>query len=233
VVRAYRHSKAFTLIELIFAIVIISIVFLALPTISRTNADAVESSVHQEAIFAASAELSKVLTFRWDENSKLFNAATGKLSDENVVDINTSTLTRINATTPYRIGHIRTAPVSANHRQFHNKVTDVNSSTHDNDILSKAHNWKSLFTATASSAIAKGYKKNYNLSITINDANDAVTTTYAFAKGTAATAGATNMKVIQVNIDIPDSSGATDGTADIILRSYAANIGEVALFKWN
>ena len=70
VVKHYKHSKfAFTMIELVFAIVIIAIAVLSLPMMIQVNSRAMESNLIQEAIFAASAELMGASAGYWDTNS--------------------------------------------------------------------------------------------------------------------------------------------------------------------
>jgi len=60
---------AFTMIELVFAIVIISIAVLSLPMMMQINARAMDNNLIQEAIFAASAELMGASAGYWDTNS--------------------------------------------------------------------------------------------------------------------------------------------------------------------
>lgn len=63
-----RHY-AFTLIELVFAIVIIAIIVLSIPVMNQINGKAMEGNLAQEAIFITSAKVLQTLTFPWDENS--------------------------------------------------------------------------------------------------------------------------------------------------------------------
>ncbi|MFA5461258.1 MAG: type II secretion system protein, partial [Sulfurimonas sp.] len=63
------HRAAFTLIELIFAIIIMSIAIVSLPMMMQINSDGVERGILQEAIFAASAELMGATTYYWDGRS--------------------------------------------------------------------------------------------------------------------------------------------------------------------
>lgn len=60
---------AFTMIELIFAIVVIAIAVLSLPVMNQITARGIENSIVQEAIFAASAELMGASSYYWDDNS--------------------------------------------------------------------------------------------------------------------------------------------------------------------
>lgn len=70
VVKHSKHSRfAFTMIELIFAIVIIAITVLSLPMMTQINSRTMGNNLIQEAIFAASAELMGASAGYWDTNS--------------------------------------------------------------------------------------------------------------------------------------------------------------------
>lgn len=65
---------AFTMIELIFAIVIISIVALSLPMMSQVINISNERNLVQEAILVASGDMFKTISGKFDENSKPDNS---------------------------------------------------------------------------------------------------------------------------------------------------------------
>jgi len=77
----HRKRFAFTMIELIFAIVIIAISVMSLPMMAVVTQRGMENNIVQEAIFAASAELMGATSGYWDENS--------------MQDINVSHLSRV------------------------------------------------------------------------------------------------------------------------------------------
>ncbi|MDQ7059829.1 MAG: type II secretion system protein [Sulfurimonas sp.] len=195
-----RHS-AFTMIELIFAIVIIAISVLSLPMMSQITSKNIEGSLVQEAIFAASAELNQIISFSWDENS---------------MDTNTF-LSRVawgsdcNATTKLRSGHIS--------RPYHRRCTDNilgptaitnGSSTFLNDINTTAH---SIFINSGGSST--GYKKTYNSQFTVSYA--------AFETGFVHN---NNIKKIDVNI-----TDTTTGDLVTKLTTFSSNIGEIDYYK--
>jgi prepilin-type N-terminal cleavage/methylation domain-containing protein len=221
---------AFTLIELIFAIVIMSIVFLSLPSLSSSSSGATETSMAQEAIFPMSARLSQILSYKWDQNSDT-NISSGTTSQyAKVVDVVTghSNLKRV-GTSKYRVGHIQ----ENNHRQFHERVntTDYNVSAmiidgaDDIDDFDTSGTKVNLLTSTGDT---EGYKKDYKLAVDVDYFNDTPGSTFTINKNSSASA--TNMKIITLSLDIPLSDGTTD-TGAIVLRSYAANIGEVEPFS--
>jgi len=60
---------AFSLIELVFSIVIIGISVVSLPLMSIVSADADAKNMNQKLIFRASSELNQAVMANWDENS--------------------------------------------------------------------------------------------------------------------------------------------------------------------
>jgi len=95
---------AFTMIELIFAIVIISIAILSLPMMSQIDSKGSEENIIQEAIFTASTELMGASAGYWDTNS-MEDSNYSHISrvidiDNDCNDINSSDRYRL------RVGHI-------------------------------------------------------------------------------------------------------------------------------
>ena len=174
------HRAAFTLIELVFAIIIISISIVSLPIIMQINADGVEKSIVQEAIFAASAELMGATSYYWDARS--------------VEDFNTSQYSRvINVdedciANRQRPGHVSRRCLDSNASAGVNYTTDdatlgLNASVHvagdmfDNNVTE-----------------ASGYKQRYKSRMEIAKGND--------INGTQSD----NVKVLTVSIFDEDST---------------------------
>ncbi len=231
------RRTAFTMIELIFAIVIIAIVVISMPMMMKTNQDAVEGNVVQEALFASSAKMMQVLSYPWDEHSvdsanpntygKVVNIAgyDANLSypynrrDANgTLDVNSS----------YRVGHI----LQDNHRRFHYYTSaDANVSAinvDDNssiDAIDDRNESGRHFDFAGGSA--GGYKTDYTMDVDVSYISDASTTTgssNAF-NFSIISPGASNMKLITVTIKDKNGNPLT------LLRSYSANIGEFDFAK--
>ena len=62
-------KKGSSLIEIIFAIVIISISMMSVPMILKQNTKSGESAIMQEAILATSTKMGNILSYSWDKNS--------------------------------------------------------------------------------------------------------------------------------------------------------------------
>ena len=113
--RQKKLSKyGFTLIELIFAIVIIAITVISLPMMSQVISKGVDENLKQEAIFAASAELMNALGGYWDERS-MEDATKSDLA--RVIDLDGD----CSLTTRLRPGHIA--------QTYHRRCLDSNSTT--------------------------------------------------------------------------------------------------------
>ena len=93
-------KKGLTLIELIFTVVILSIVFTVIPKIMDISNKTLEKSGNEEAIFNMMSKMSDIVFKEWDENNTD--------SDEIlVVNENSSNALDCNSTSGYRIGGFR------------------------------------------------------------------------------------------------------------------------------
>ncbi len=206
-----RHS-AFTMIELIFAIVIIAISVLSLPMVNQVIAKNSEGSLAQEAIFAASAELNQAVTYRWDENSLDANTSLSRVVWSSTTDCN--------STTKLRPGHIL--------QPYHRRCSDNNFSIappsslgpdggdlDDLDDINTSARSLYINSAGTTEGSITGYKKIYNSTFSIS-----------YASFGTITAASNNIKRINVTITDPDS-GATITS----LTAFSSNIGEIDYYK--
>lgn len=201
-------KSAFTLIELIFAIVIISIAVLSLPMMSRATAKGVENSIVQEAIFAAATELNEVTTLHWDANS--INPQNPN-DDARVIDINGS-CNNDPISPRYRLlpGHI----AQPKHRRCLDSNTTMpahTNSTTVETVENKAHDYRLIFLNPTPDK--EGYKQKYRSSIQV---------TYDAKFGGSKDE---NIKRIRVTIQNKDRHVITS------LKTYVMNIGEIEYYK--
>lgn len=158
-----KQHKAFTLIELIFAIVIIGITVLSLPMISQTTGKATEKNLAQEAIVLASSELKKVISGKWDEHSKNSDA-----EDKEVI-VYTSDAEVNTAINNQRTGNIRI--LYENNTTLRPSVSGLDSGEITINDADDIDDYKTNNTVVVSAAgSAAGYKDLYKKTITI-DAN--------------------------------------------------------------
>ena len=200
----HRKRFAFTMIELIFAIVIIAIAVVSLPVMNQAIQKGTEEAIVQEAIFAASTELMGASAGYWDERS---------MEDESM-----SQFSRViniggdcNTTTKLRPGHI----AQSLHRRCldSNLATGLDSTTNTNVYsLDDAEKTDDIFITNGTSGgtpEASGYKNTYKYIIVVNRV-----------------AGS---DIKDINVTITDDQ--TPPNTLVILKIQSANIGEVDYYK--
>ena len=193
--------SAFTLIELIFAIVVISITVISLPTMNSVISTGIEGNLVQESIFAASTKLNEITTAHWDDNSTEPNDANGFAR---VIDTTGSLCT--NHHMPGHI-HRRCLESSATRPDDNaNSKTDVSS-------LGDYAGSQTFFTSNLSDA--SGYK-NVDLNITT------VIQRNVDFNGINA-----NIKRLTITV----SKNSAPSVPIVVLKTYSANIGEVDFYK--
>ena len=207
-----KSHAGFTMIELIFAIVIISITVISLPMMSQATSRSLENNLVQEAIFAASVEVMQAMSYRWDRNSAENNTS-WELSRVLNIDPTANSVCENNillATYAKRPGHIARscysdltdprAAIAAN-------LADLNVTNLNNAVQTSSD----LFTGTDNSGY--GYKTSYKK-----------TTSVAVSGFGPSDVG--NIKQIETTITDPNNPALT-----VVLKAYSANIGEVNPLK--
>ena len=206
--RKLGSRSAFTMIELIFAIVIISIAVISIPVMSRITSKGIESNILQEAIFAGSAELMGATSYYWDRNS-MEDANLSRYS--RVIDIGTPPCEDDPNNSRYRLrpGHIA--------QPLHRRCLDSNltasfgatDATFPN-LDNAEHTSQVIFTDSVTTAA--GYKESYKSIIDVD---------YEDETGAANN----NVKKITVRVTKANDDDIT------ILSTYSANIGEIDFFR--
>ncbi len=231
---------AFTMIELIFAIVVIGIISVSIPTIMVNNSKNVEVNLMQEAILIVATKTGQVLTYPWDENSR--DPGSTILAKTDALNINEfffdGELDR--NVSDFRRGHFQQA--------LRRKLTPSNaerSATASNLLALEAldlnvaddiddFNGQSVLLTHIGE---DGYKKDYNLSASVIYVSDIAAyvnggTTPLLFNFTKADAGrATNIKMLELNVRARDNAGNWPLQPDILFRSFASNIGETDYYK--
>jgi len=221
-------KSAFTLIELIFTILILGFIATAMPMFMTKDMDARDESLVQEAIYAASAKMSQILSYKWDEGS---NEDNNTISQAKVLDIPPSFFTDValdrNGSSKFRVGHFQ----ETGRRAMYTNTLETNASallgndindTFPDDIDDLVNP-----TLVSGNAAAGGYKAAYTIQVTptyINDRSvsiggytNTIQNGFEFEQGTGFQ---TNIK--RIRVDVLDSAGQTLFT----LRTYSCNIGE-------
>ncbi len=197
------------MIELIFAIIIISISIISLPMMTQATASAVKGNLVQEAIFASVTEINIATAFAWDDASLLDESASS-LSRV----INTDGTCIVSGVNYKRIGHISRQCLSDNTIRVDNTS---NTEYYDSSMQSFAHTWQPLYEISSSREDAEfkktGYKTACFSSLDIN---------YPPLLQFGETLNNVNIKEIVLRVQDEENKTVT------LLRTYSANIGEVA-----
>jgi len=190
----------FTLIEMIFTIVIVAIIVAGVPRMIAQNNAALEDNLITEAIFIASAQASQTLSNQWDPASMV--AGTDEYAKQLDISGITGPLSRLSGEGVLRIGNI----AQEKHRRFHSSFTiptetglvvpDLN--------LSQREQF--------------GYKDVYTQIVQTNHVTTGINT-QVFPSFPAV--GLSDMKMAVITIQSKNNSDL-----NVTLRVYAANIGE-------
>jgi len=189
---------AFTMIELIFAIVIIAIVIIALPRMMRTNSNALEANINQEAIFGASAVMMQTLSYPWDTNSPGHNGSYDKIvaipGGTIIYNRHFNGFDQNDTNGSFRIGAI----LEPGHRRFHEyNASDANisglKSTSPNPLCQK----DTLAPFINPNPSATGYKNAYETNTTVSYIPDNASNVFVFSSDGNQTTP-TNMKMVTV-----------------------------------
>ncbi len=207
------------MIELIFAIVVISIAVISLPMMIQTSTKGIEGNLVQEAIFASSAKLNEIISYPWDDNSMQSGTIFSQVIWTSTKDCN--------STTKLRSGHIL--------QQLHRRCLDSNFSVvqptkilgieaNDNGVYDDIDDFNGISTAmfinnTGTGVIpsVEGYKAPYKMDINVS-----------YATFGDINASSKNIKRIDITVVNSDTNITTTR-----LHTFSANIGEVDYYKRN
>lgn len=201
---------AFTLIELIFAIVVIGITVISLPMMGQVINKGIEGNMVQEAIFIASTELNQAVTAKWDENS-LQDGGSNSLA--RVIDNGNCDNNELSTTYRQKIGHIN--------QPFHRRCLDLNTTTisnasSNNNIDALDDMEKTDVNLTNSGVGQAGYKQLYTTTVNVTNAG------VIFGEDQANA----NSDIKKITVTVSDNDGIITS-----LITYSANIGEVDYYK--
>ena len=202
------RRAAFTLIELIFAIVIIAISVISLPMMSQTIAEGIDANIVQEAIFASATELNEAVTAHWDENSIEIGMPD---SSARVIEIGAFCNNDSNSSTFRQMpGHIN--------QPLHRRCLDSNTTTPSDASVTAVDSLDDMehgdANITIGTAGAEGYKETYQSNVVVSP---------------SANFNGVNNNIKSIVSTVKDENGNTIA----LLRTYSANIGEVDYYKRN
>jgi competence protein ComGC len=226
-----KASTAFTMIELIFAIVIIGLVMITIPTILVSNARHVETNLLQEAILIAATKMGQNMSYPWDENSR--DSTVGVLAKTEVLRVTNGAAQLDRDNSDFRVGHFsdvalhrRMTPLS-NERNasgalgfeggFIDDIDDIQGIAFP-ALTPSGGGYKDTYTITG---FATYVDDGQNVGLDYNDQN------LSFDFSTAAVPASTNIKMIEIRVD----ANETTANPDMLFRSFSSNIGEPDYYK--
>ncbi len=235
-----RKRAAFSLIELVLAIVVIAISVMTIPLMLQQSAKNDRFTALQESIFAARTKLGNILTFKWDQNS-IEEGEIIRVLDVNAGD---SELDRLLTTQDgnRRIGHL----LVDKRRRFKDKNTTLAerypTSAVDNDPDGNPDDIDDFqdeqavigFVGTGSSTTGGFDYLDKELNITtklyyLPDTADYNATDINFTfdvanKRSLTNPNATNIKMIELTV-----TSTLNDRHPFVFRSFSANIGQSML----
>ena len=210
-VRKYSLFKrsAFTLIELIFAIVIIAISVMSLPMMTQATSKGIEANIVQEVIFATGAILNESTTYYWDSNS-MNDANTTSAGYSRVVNTVVGGVNEcLGGGVPYqRVGHI-------NRQCLDDNTTTPNAVGNASSVEWSANVYNNIEILTDVAGAAT-YKDEYNATAIVNSCGAGGCVQFGEELNNP------NLKEIEIQVTSSDSADIL-----VLFRAYVANIGEV------
>jgi type II secretory pathway pseudopilin PulG len=214
------NRSAFSLIELVFAIVIIAISVMTIPLMLSQSSNNDSFSIMQESILAARTKIGNVLSWEWDRNSSV---GTGYIR---VLDVKNgdSELDR-NHTDVFRLGHLN----YPKRRRFHDgNLTDKTfpSNVVDNVNIEAISDFDTNVTAMDANS-SLDYVTDFNITTSvsyISDIADYNATTINFGFNVAGESitdinKSTNIKMVEVLVE-------TVGGNPFRFRTFSCNLGQ-------
>ena len=197
--------KAFTLLELIFSMVIIAIAFSVLPKILLLSKKSAVTTLKEEAMYNAVAYVGLIKSTVWDENNTQV--------DDILLVSNGNSAYDCNTTTGYRIGGMK-----GSRNCFHEKNASALGSD-DNDL----DDMDDFATLNASN---DNNSRDYNLSVSTSYIDDIVpnATQYTITQNTTST----NTKYITVTVKANKKANVL-GDNFVKIPFIAQNIGQIKI----
>jgi len=205
-------KKAFSLIELIFAIVVLSVAFLAIPQLFQASSSNVEEVIKEEAAFQGIRTAGAILTYYWDESTSP-DQNNSFILDTRAGD---SELNRTSSTSIYRIGNQQLAKK----RRFYTSITYASDSmgleANDNNVYDDIDDFNGKQETVTSSLVDMILQPRiFYISDSANYSSNRITATIP----TSALTNSTNIKMIELNVS------DTNGNLILVYRTFACNIG--------
>lgn len=207
------------MIELIFAIVVMSIAMLAIPPVLSQTSSNINEVIKQEAIFQAYRTIGTILTYKWDDKSVIGDDT----NTSHILDTtsNETELNRTNSGSVVRIGNFNVL----DRRTFFSSTryaTDPlgleSGETEEDDIDDFDGHTDSITAAPGEYAFSFDLTSHIKY---ISDSADYTNSTLDITIPLTTANTTTSIKLIELNVT------DTDGVPILVLRALSCNIGEL------
>jgi type II secretory pathway pseudopilin PulG len=222
-------KRGIAMIELIFALVIIGIVLMSAPMLIQQSIKSSNIALQQEAISAAAAQVSIILSMNWDENNSNLPAGVSPILETNRTSytFTTAPMGLIGVTSRNSKEDINSTLVPTPIFNF-GKNKDANETTYTNfddvdDYDGTKFGLMVFNNENVSSDIGEYIDVNLSMNTQINYVDDNKT-----ANINNINAGEiTNIKFIQLHLT--SDSGIDELNKSIIMKAFSCNIGTYSI----
>ena len=222
--------RGFSLVELVFSIVVIAIALMTVPLMLSQSAKSNQYALMQESILAARTKMGNILSFKWDENASDTNDSVVRVLD---VRNGASALDRNSSVR--RVGHI----VEDLRRRMRDNVSYASLGAEVADEFDDIDDFDgdSAIVAASGAAGVKGkfdyLDEDLNLTTIVrfiaddtNYSKPTITFDFNISTATSDTTQSTNIKMIELN-----ATSANRKDMPFVFRTFSSNIGQSKLYE--
>jgi len=201
-------KKSFTLIELIFSMVIIAMAFTVLPKILQVSARVSTQSIKEEALYSGVALMWYIQASAWDENNTEYDDILIVSNGDSEYDCNNTT-------------HLRNGGFVGS-RNCKNDIyaSNLGKDSDDNGLNDDVDDFTSYKVSNYNNS------RDYNLSVKVNYVDDMNLSEENFK--TSIKSSSTNTKYIAIDINSTNSK-KTSGKNIAQLKLWMFNIGQIQI----
>jgi hypothetical protein len=231
---------AISMIELIFAIIVMAVVMMSAPRLMQTASESAIVSIQQEAIHQAATKAGMVLSYPWDENTVNPDNAASYAPKVLTIPGALGALSEVNTPGGLPSGYMAGTPAGSSRTFLRDDGTRIGPSA---PLGSEAGDLDDLddFNGRAAPLVVAGTQGTVNVDYIDVNARIATTVAYIsdaapytgptlnFTANFAASLAPTNLKSVVVNVTAGAAAQGVLGT-NITLRAFSANIGSIKAF---
>jgi len=218
------------MVELIVSIVVIGIAFMSIPLIMTETTRSIETSIQQESVMAGLTQMVNIMSYKWDEQeaNESINGGYGKVLDTFSI---ASLQCQNYSGSRRRIGHFR----GEDRRRCYNvlrpatAVANLGSDGGDMDDIDDIDGSDKNMLAGMDNN-SSDYKKSYTTNIDVLYVNDAIAAT-GFAVTEINGSIYVTPAAVPTNIKMIETKVVSENAENVVLRAFAANIGEIKYYS--